>query len=79
MISDSYWLVLAHREDAEVRFLVCVCSSWDEPSRLICGGGAIPHNNSMPSTLVRRRHPEMALPAAFRIGSIFVACDDLLA
>ena len=24
LISDSYWLVLAHREDAEVRFLVCV-------------------------------------------------------
>ena len=58
---------------------LCVCSSWDEPSRLICGGGGIPHNNYMPSTLVRRRQPEMALQAAFRIGSICVACDDLLA
>ena len=38
-------------------------SSWDETARLICGWA---------------RHPEMALHAAFRTGSISEACDDLL-
>ena len=52
-------------------------SSWDETARLICGG-AIPHNKYRSSTLVGLRHPEMALHAAFRTGSIFEACDDLL-
>ena len=42
------------------------------------GGGAIPHNKYRSSTLVGLRHPEMALQAAFRTGSIFEACDDLL-
>ena len=51
-------------------------SSWDETARLICGG-AIPHNKYRSSTLVGLRHPEMALHAAFRAGSIFEACDDL--
>ena len=51
-------------------------SSWDETARLICGG-AIPHNKYRSSTLVGLRHPEMALQAAFRTGSIFEACDDL--
>ena len=37
-------------------------SSWDETA----------------STLVGLRHPGMALQAAFRAGSIFEACDDLL-
>ena len=55
----------------------CLCfSSWDETARLICGG-AIPHNKYRSSTLVGLRHPEMALQAAFRTGSIFEACDDL--
>ena len=40
--------------------------------------GAIPHNKYRSSTLVGLRHPEMALQAAFRTGSIFEACDDLL-
>ncbi len=40
--------------------------------------GAIPHNNYRSSTLVGLRHPEMAIRAAFRTGSIFEACDDLL-
>ena len=31
-----------------------------------------------PSTLVGLRHPEMALQAAFRTGSMFEAWDDLL-
>ena len=52
-------------------------SSWDENARLI-SGGAIPHNKHRSSTLVGIRHPEMALQAAFRTGSIFEACDDLL-
>ena len=52
-------------------------SSWDETVRLICGG-AIPHNKYRSSTLVGLRHREMALHAAFRTGSIFEACDDLL-
>ena len=52
-------------------------SSWDETARLICGG-AIPHNKYRSSTLVGLRHPEIALQAAFRTGSIFEACDDLL-
>ena len=52
-------------------------STWDETARLICGG-AIPHNKYRSSTLVGLRHPEMALHAAFRTGSIFEACDDLL-
>ena len=52
-------------------------SSWDETARMICGG-AIPHNKYRSSTLVGLRHPEMALHAAFRTGSIFEACDDLL-
>ena len=52
------------------------CSSWDETARLICGG-AIPHKYRS-STLVGLRHPEMDLPAAFRTGSIFEACADLL-
>ena len=34
--------------------------------------GAIPHNKYRSSTLVGLRHPEMALQAAFRTGSIFV-------
>ena len=42
------------------------------------GGVAIPHNKYRSSTLVGLRHPEMALQAAFRTGSIFEACDDLL-
>ena len=43
------------------------------------GGGAIPHNKYRSSTLVGRlRHSEMALQAAFRTGSIFDACDNLL-
>ena len=33
---------------------------------------------SRSSTLVGLMHPEMALQAAFRTGSIFEACDDLL-
>ena len=40
--------------------------------------GPIPHNIYRSSTLVSFRHPEMALQAAFRTGSIFEACDDLL-
>ena len=52
-------------------------SSWDETARLICGG-AIPHTKYRSSTLVGLRHPEMALHVAFRTGSIFEACDDLL-
>ena len=52
-------------------------SSWDETARLICGG-AIPHNKYRSSTLVGLMHPEMALQAAYRTGSIFEACDDLL-
>ena len=57
----------------------CLCfSSWDESARLICGGGAIPHNKYSSSTLVGLRHPEMDLQALFRTGSIFEACDDLL-
>ena len=58
----------------------CLCfSSWDETVRLIWGrGGAIPRNKYRSSTLVGLRHPEMALQAAFRTGSIFEACDDLL-
>ena len=51
-------------------------SSWDETARLICGG-AITHKYRS-STLSGRRHPEMALQAAFRTVSIFEACDDLL-
>ena len=39
---------------------------------------AIPHNKYRSSTLVGLRHPEMALQEAFRTGSIFEACDDLL-
>ena len=31
----------------------------------------------MPSTLVGRRHPDMALRAAFSTVSIFEACDDM--
>ena len=41
-------------------------------------GVAIPHNKCRSSTLVGLRHPEMALQAAYRTGSIFEACDDLL-
>ena len=48
-----------------------------ETARLICGG-AIPHNKYRSSTLVGLRHPEIALQASFRTGSIFEACDDLL-
>ena len=48
-------------------------STWDETARLICGG-AISHKYRS-STLVGVRHPEMALQAAFRTGSIFEACD----
>ena len=49
----------------------------DETARLICGG-AIPCNKYRSSTLVGLRHPEMALQAAFRTGSIFEVCNDLL-
>ena len=42
------------------------------------GGGAIPHNTYRSSTLVGLRHLDMAVQAAFRTGSIFEACDDLL-
>ena len=41
-------------------------------------GGAIPHNKYKSSTLVGLRHPEMALQAAFRTGSIFEVCDGRL-
>ena len=41
-------------------------------------GGGIPHNKYRSSTLVGLRHPDMALQAVFRTGSIFEACDDLL-
>ena len=77
LILASFWLGLAHIEDAEGRFLVLSFSSWDETARLICGG-AIPHNKYRSSTLVGLRHPEIALQAAFRTGSIFEACDYLL-
>ena len=50
----------------------------DCPSDNVGGGVAIPHNKYRSSTLVGLRHPEMALRAAFRTGSIFEACDDLL-
>ena len=36
------------------------------------------HNKYRSSTLIGLRHPEMALQAAFRTGSIFEACADLL-
>ena len=51
-------------------------TSWDGTARLICGG-AIPHKYRS-SIIVGIRHPEMALHAAFRTGSIFEACADLL-
>ena len=70
LILVSFWMDLAHREDAEGRFLVCVSQAG------ICGG-IIPHKYRS-STLVGIRHPEMALQAAFRTGSIFEACDYLL-
>ena len=41
-------------------------------------GGAIPHNKYISSTLVGLTHPEIALQAAFRTGTIFEACGDLL-
>ena len=42
------------------------------------GGGAIPLNKYRSFTLVGLRDMEMALQAAFRTGSIFEACVDLL-
>ena len=45
---------------------------------MVGGGGVIPHNKYRSSTLVGIRHPEMALQAAFRTGSNFEACNDLL-
>ena len=39
------------------------------------GGG---QNKYRSSTIVGLRHPEMAPQAAFKTGSIFEACDDLL-
>ena len=77
LILASFWLDLARIEDAEGRCSYLSFSSWAETARLICGG-AIPHNKYRSSTLVGLRHPEMALQAAFRTGSIFEACDDLL-
>ncbi len=44
---------------------------------MICGG-TIQHNRYRSSTLVALKHPEMALQAAFRTGSIFEACVGLL-
>ena len=41
-------------------------------------GGGIPHNKYRASTPVGLRHPDMALQAAFRTGSISEACYDLI-
>ena len=77
LVLASFWLDLARYTGCRGSFS-CLCfSSWDETARLICGG-AIPHNKYRSSTLVGLRHPEMAPQAAFRTGSIFEACDDLL-
>ena len=77
LILASFWLDLARFRGCRGSFSCLSFSSWDETARLICGG-AIPHNKYRSSTLVGLRHPEMALQAAFRTGSIFEACDDLL-
>ena len=42
------------------------------------GGQFRPHKKYRLSSLIGLRHPEMALRAAFRTGSIFQACDHLL-
>ena len=76
MILASFWLDLAHYRGCRGSFSCVSFSSWDDTARLICGG-TIPHNKYR-STLVGLRHPEMALQAAFRTGSIFEACDGLL-
>ena len=57
----------------------CLCfPSWDKTGRLICGGGGTISHKCRSSTIVGLSHPEMAPQAAFRTGSIFEACDDLL-
>ena len=73
LILVTFWLDLALREDAEGRFLVCVSQAGMRLPVRYVGGGAFPQNKYRSSTLVGLRHPEMALQAAFRTGSIFEA------